>query len=58
LRPGFEVVNAQGQVLASGLVGGEAVQAPAGNHTVRIKGRATSTKPVTVKPNETANVNL
>ena len=25
LRPGFEVVNAQGQVLASGIVGGEAV---------------------------------
>ncbi len=39
LRPGFEVVNAQGQVIASGLVGGDAVQVPAGNHTVRIKGR-------------------
>ena len=39
LRPGFEVVNAQGQVIASGIVGGDAVPAPAGNHTVRIKGR-------------------
>jgi hypothetical protein len=58
LRPGFEVVNAQGQVLASGIVGGEAVSAPAGNHTVRIKGRANSAKPVTVNPKETANVAL
>jgi hypothetical protein len=55
LRQGFEVVNAQGQVLASGLVGGDAVQVPAGSHTVRIKGRAAS-KPVVVKPKETANV--
>jgi hypothetical protein len=58
LRPGFEVVNAQGQVLASGQVGGDAVAVPAGSHTVRIKGRATATKPVTVKPKETANVTL
>lgn len=58
LRPGFEVVGAQGQVIASGIVGGEAVAAPAGNHTVRIKGRANATRPVTVKPKETANVVL
>jgi hypothetical protein len=58
LRPGFEVVSAQGQVIASGIVGGEAVQAPAGNHTVRIKGRAAASKQVTVKPKETANVAL
>ena len=56
LRPGFEVVNAQGQVLASGIVGGEAVAVPAGNHTVRIKGRANASKPAVVKPKETANV--
>ena len=56
LRPGFEVVNAQGQVLASGIAGGEAVQVPAGNHTVRIKGRANVSKPAVVKPRETANV--
>ncbi len=56
LRPGFEVVNAQGQVIASGLVGGDAVQVPAGNHTVRIKGRANVSKPAVVKPKETANV--
>jgi hypothetical protein len=56
LRPGFEIVNAQGQVLAGGLVGGEPVQAPAGNHTVRIKGRANTSKPVVVKPKETTTV--
>jgi len=55
LRPGFEVLNAQGQVLASGLVGGDAVPVPAGSHTVRIKGRS-ATKPVIVKPKETASV--
>jgi len=58
LRPGFEVVNAQGQVIASGLVGGEAVQAPAGNHTVRIKGRPNASKPAEVKPKETTTVAL
>ena len=58
LRPGFEVVNAQGQVIASGLVGGDAVQVPAGNHTVRIKGRPNASKPVVVKPKETAKVEL
>jgi hypothetical protein len=58
LRPGFEVVNAQGQVLVSGVVGGEPVSAPAGNHTVRIKGRSDGAKPVTVKPKETASVVL
>ena len=56
MRPGFEVVNAQGQVLASGIVGGDAVPVPAGNHTVRIKGRANAAKPVIVKPKETASV--
>jgi hypothetical protein len=56
LRPGFEVVNAQGQVLASGQAGGEAVPVPAGNHTVRIKGRANASKPAVVKPKETSTV--
>jgi hypothetical protein len=56
LRPGFEVVNAAGQVLASGIVGGDAVTVPAGNHTVRLKARANAPKPVAVKPKETASV--
>ncbi len=58
LRPGFEVVNAQGQVLASGIVGGEAVAVPAGSHSVRIRGRTIGGKPVVVKPKETAAVSL
>jgi len=58
MRPGFEVVNAQGQVIASGIVGGDPVAVPAGNHTVRIKGRANSAKPVNVKPKETSSVTL
>lgn len=56
LRPGFEVVNTRGQVLASGIAGGEAVAVPAGNHTVRIKGRTNASQPVVVKPRETASV--
>jgi hypothetical protein len=56
MRSGYEVVNAQGQVLASGLVGGDAVQVPSGSHTVRLKGSANASKPVLVKPKETANV--
>jgi hypothetical protein len=58
LRPGFEVLDAQGQVLASGIVGGEAVAVTAGNHTVRIKGRSDVGKAVSVKPKEIANVIL
>jgi von Willebrand factor type A domain-containing protein len=58
LRPGFEVVNAQGQVIASGIVGGEAVAVPAGNHSARIKGRGGAGQPVVVKPKETASVAL
>ena len=58
LRPGFEVVNAQGQVLASGAVGGEAVSVSAGSHGVRIKGRADAGKAVLVKPKETTSVTL
>jgi hypothetical protein len=53
MRPGFQVVNAQGEVLASGIAGGDAVQVPAGNHTVRLKG---SSKAAVVNPKETTTV--
>ena len=56
LRPAFEVLNAQGQLLASGIVGGEPVAVPSGSHQVRIRNRANSAKPVAVKPQETATV--
>ena len=58
LRPGFEVLNGQGQVIASGIVGGEAVVVPSGDHNVRIKGRSDAGKLVTVKPKETSSVVL
>src|SRR5690606_13515431 len=58
LRPAFEVVDAQGQVIASGIAGGDAVPVPAGDHTVRIKGRQSSAKSVSVKPKQTAQVTL
>lgn len=41
---------------SSSLVGGDPVTVPAGNHTVRIQERANASKPVVVKPKETANV--
>jgi hypothetical protein len=50
------VLNAQGQVLTSGIVNGEAVQVPAGSHTVRIKGRPNASKAAIVKSKETATV--
>ena len=52
------MLNAQGQVLAGGIVGGEAVKVPSGTHGVRIKGRPDATKPVAVKPKETASVSF
>ncbi|HET9865030.1 MAG TPA: VWA domain-containing protein [Steroidobacteraceae bacterium] len=58
LRPGFEVVNAQGLVLASGVVGGDPVSVPAGDHRVRVRGRTDAGKSVVVKPQETASVML
>jgi hypothetical protein len=58
LRPSFEVLDAQGQVIASGMVGGEAVPVVAGSHTVRLKGATQPGKPVTVKPAETASLPL
>ena len=51
-------MNVQGQVIASGIVGGDPVETPAGDHTVRIKGRANTSKPVTVSPKQIANVTL
>jgi hypothetical protein len=58
MRAGFEVVNAQGQVLASGVIGGDAVKVPSGNFTVRMQGSANSSKPVTITPQQTASVTL
>jgi hypothetical protein len=55
VRPGFEVVDAQGRVLAAGLVGGEPVPVTPGEHSVRLKGQKAAQK-VTVRERETAAV--
>ena len=39
MRPGFEVVDAQGAVVGEGLAGGEPVRVMPGNYTVRLAGR-------------------
>jgi hypothetical protein len=58
MRPGFEIVNAQGKVVASGIVGGEPVRAMPGNYTVRFVSQAGKPQQVTVKAKETATVAL
>jgi hypothetical protein len=56
MRPGFEVVDAKGQVVAEGVAGPETVKVMPGSYTVRLKGRKGTPKPVTVKQKETATV--
>jgi len=58
MRPSFQVVNAQGQVIAEGLMGGEKVRVMPGNYTLRIKGQPNRTKPVAVRSKETATVSF
>jgi hypothetical protein len=57
LQPTFELVNAQGVVVAEGLAGGEPVKVAPGNYNARLKGQ-TRTQAVVVKPKETAAVAL
>jgi len=57
MRPGFEVLDAKGQVVAEGVTGGtDGVKVMPGSYTVRLKGRNATPKPVTVKQKETATV--
>lgn len=58
LRSSFEVVTAQGQVVASGVTGGEAVSVLPGTYTVRIKGQTNRAQSVTIEPKATATVKL
>ena len=55
MRPGFEVVDAQGAIVGEGLAGGEPVRVLPGNYTVRLAGRKTG-QSVTVKAKEKATV--
>jgi hypothetical protein len=56
MRPGFEVVNAQGAAVADGLAGGDAVSVMPGTYTVRLQGQKSSPQPVTVKAKENSTV--
>jgi hypothetical protein len=56
LRPGFEIVDAKGQVVAEGIAGGDPVKAMPGSYSVRLKGGRSATQSVTVKARETATV--
>jgi hypothetical protein len=57
MRPGFEVVDAQGTVVAEGLAGGEAVRVLPGTYTVRLTGRKTG-QSVTVTAKQKTPVKL
>jgi len=56
MRPGFEVLDAKGQVVVEGVAGADKVKVMPGNYTVRLKGRNGAPKPVTVTQKETATV--
>jgi hypothetical protein len=56
MRPAFEVVNAQGQVAAEGLAGGDPVSTMPGDYIVRLKGRKAASQNTTVRAKETATV--
>jgi Mg-chelatase subunit ChlD len=56
MRSSFEVVTAQGQVVASGVTGGDAVSVLPGTYSVRLKGQNNRAQPVTIEPKATATV--
>ncbi len=49
MRPGFEVVDSKGTVLAEGIAGGEAVSVMPGTYSVRLKGQKSAPQNVTVR---------
>ena len=56
MRPGFEIVNAQGAVVSEGLAGGEPVRVVPGNYTVRLAGSKVAGQSITVRAKEKAAV--
>ena len=58
LRVPYTVTDASGQVVARGEVGGEPVTLPAGDYTVRADSRPPTERAVTIKPEETARLDL
>ncbi|WP_129642493.1 vWA domain-containing protein [Peristeroidobacter agariperforans] len=58
LRPSFEVVTPQGQVIATGVTGGDPIAVMPGNYSVRIKGQTSRTQSVSIESKATATVTL
>jgi hypothetical protein len=58
VKPGFEIVDARKRVVADGLVGGEPVKVLPGEYTVRLKGATDASRPATVRPSATTNVDF
>lgn len=58
MRSSFEVVTPQGQVVATGVTGGDAVSVMPGTYTVRIKGQNSRAQSVKIEPKATATVKL
>ncbi|MET0532814.1 MAG: VWA domain-containing protein [Steroidobacter sp.] len=56
MRSSFEVVDAQGQITASGITGGDPLNVLPGTYTVRIKGQTNRAQQVTIEPKSTATV--
>ncbi|GFE90427.1 vWA domain-containing protein [Steroidobacter agaridevorans] len=58
MRPSFEVVTPQGQVIATGVAGGDPIGVMPGNYSVRIKGQTSRAQSVTIESKATATVKL
>jgi hypothetical protein len=58
MRPRFEVLNAEGKVVASGIAGGAPVGVMPGNYTVRAASHGGKSHPVLVKAKQTSTVAL
>jgi hypothetical protein len=56
LQPSFELVNAQGIVVAEGLAGGEPVRVAPGSYSARVKGQEKRSQSIVVKARETTAV--
>ena len=56
MRPGFEIVNAQGAVVGEGLAGDEPVRVLPGTYTVRLAGSKAAGQSVIVKAKEKTTV--
>ena len=54
----FEAIDAKGQVVASGDIGGNPVTLPPGRYTVRLRGHQDVSTGADVKPNASATVVL